>query len=195
VGRATPAFAALAFAATVSACTAAVAQESGPYLGGSLGQSSFTEWCDTGGAPITLTACKDTDTAWKLLGGYRFNRYLAVEASYIDWGEVTASAVSGGQAVEVAAEQKSYGVAGVGSLRLGPRFEVFGKLGFVHTDQQTKRITPNPSTVEREETELHYGLGLKYAFTRNWAARAEWENTEKLKVEMFSVGVESRFDL
>lgn len=180
---------------TAAASPSGFAQESGAYLGGSVGQSKFKEWCDTGGAPITLTACKDTDTAWKLFGGYRFNRYLAVEASYINWGEVTASAVSGGQPVDVAAEQKSYGVAGVGSLRLGPSFEVFGKLGFVQTDQQTKRITPNPSTVDRDETEFHYGLGLKYAFARNWAVRAEWENTEKLKVEMFSAGVEYRFGL
>jgi OOP family OmpA-OmpF porin len=164
---------------------AAFAQESGAYLGGAFGQSKFKEWCDP-----TLASCKDTDTAWKVFGGYRFDRYFAVEGSYIDWGEVTASTAS----AAVAADQTSYGLAGVGTLRLGPSFEVFGKLGFVRTEQKTRRITPNPSTVDRGETEFHYGLGLKYAFARNWAARAEWENTEKLKVEMLSVGVEYRFD-
>jgi hypothetical protein len=44
----------------------------------------------------------------------------------------------------------------------------------VRTEQQTKRITPNPSTVDRDETEFH---------------------TEKLKVEMLSIGVDYRFDL
>jgi hypothetical protein len=38
-----------------------------------------------------FTSCEDSDTSWKLLGGYRFNRYIGVEASYVDWGEVTAS--------------------------------------------------------------------------------------------------------
>ena len=42
--------------------------------------------------------------------------------------------------------------------------------GFLQTDQETRRIRPNPSTVTRDETELHYGLGVKYAFTRNWAS-------------------------
>ncbi|HJS38671.1 MAG TPA: outer membrane beta-barrel protein, partial [Burkholderiales bacterium] len=67
------------------------AQDSGFYLGGALGQSKFKEWCDTGGSPITLTSCGDTDTAWKLLGGYRFGPNFALEGSLIDWGEVSAT--------------------------------------------------------------------------------------------------------
>jgi OmpA-OmpF porin, OOP family len=172
--------------------SAAIAQspDAGFYLGGALGQSKFKEWCDTGGSTITLPRCEDSDTAWKLLGGYRFNRYVAAEASYIRWGEVSASTSTN---VDVAAEQYSYGLAVVGTLPLGPGFELFGKAGFVMTEQETRRIRPNPSTVNRDETELHYGLGAKYAFTRNWAVRAEWENTDKLKVEMLSIGVEYRF--
>jgi opacity protein-like surface antigen len=176
--------------ALVLAPALAQAQDGGFYLGGALGQSKFKDWCDTGGSSITLPSCKDSDTAWKFLGGYRFNRYVAAEASYLDWGEVTASTSTG---VQVAAKQRSYGLAAVGTLPLGERFELFGKAGFLMTQQETRRITPNPSTVDRDETELHYGLGARYAFTRNWAARAEWENTDKLKVEMLSLGVEYRF--
>ena len=87
------------------------AQDEGFYLGGSLGQSRFKEWCDTGGSTIILSSCKDTDTAWKLFGGYRFNRNLGLEASYFNWGEVTATAQTG-MLVEVAADQRSYGLAG-----------------------------------------------------------------------------------
>lgn len=162
----------------------------GAYLGGALGQSKFKEWCTGETATIRFTGCEDSDTSWKLLGGYRFNRYVGVEATYVDWGEVTASVNTGAR---VAAEQQSYGLAAVGTIPLGERFELFGKAGFLQTEQQTRRITPSPSTVDRDETELHYGLGVKYAFTRNWVVRGEWENTDKLKVEMFSIGVEYRF--
>lgn len=168
---------------------AAQAQDAGAYLGGALGQAKFTEWCGGG-----LASCKDTDTAWKLLGGYRFNRYLAAEVSYINWGEVTASVpLSGGGVANVAANQQSYGIAAVGSLPLGPQFSVFGKLGYLHTMQETRRVSPNPSTVERDDNEFHYGLGARYSLTSNWAIRGEWENTEKLKVQMLSIGVEYRF--
>lgn len=160
--------------------------DAGFYLGGAFGQSKFKEWC---GGSITLASCEDTDTSWKLLGGYRFNRYVAAEASYIEWGEVTASTST----AQVAAEQHSYGLAAVGTLPIGERFELFGKAGFLTTEQETRRITPNPSTLNRDETELHFGLGAKYAFTRNWALRGEWEKTDKLKIELLSIGVEYRF--
>jgi OmpA-OmpF porin, OOP family len=160
-------------------------QEGRSYLGGGLGQSKFIEWCDP-----TLRACDDQDSAWKLFGGYRFNRYFAVEASYVDWGKVTATGATGARA---AADQHSYGIAAVGSLQIDPRFTVFGKLGFLRNEQETRRITPNPSTLQRQETGLHYGFGGKYSFTKNWGLRAELENTEKLDVRMFSIGVEFTF--
>lgn len=176
--------------ASGSALAQGIRPEAGFYLGGSIGQSKFNEWCDTGGSTTaTLPSCEDTDTSWKLLGGYRFNRFVAAEASYVDWGEVTATVRVGTQNVGVKASQHSYGLAAVGTLPIGERFEVFGKAGFVQTEQETT----STRTVSRDETEFHYGLGLKYAFTRNWALRGEWENTEKLKVELLSIGVEYRF--
>jgi OmpA-OmpF porin, OOP family len=163
------------------------AQESGAYLGGALGQTRFTQWCDPG-----TSACDDKDSGWKVFGGYRFNRHFALEGSYIDWGEVTAT-VAGPPLTNVAAKQRSYGLAALGSLQLGPQFAVFGKLGLLSTEQETRRVSPNPSTFTRDETELHYGVGAAYSLTSNWAIRGEWENTEKLKVQMLSIGVEYRF--
>lgn len=186
---------ALSAAIVLLASGEALAQ-AGPYLGAALGQSQFKEWCDTGGSTTaTLPACDDKETSWKILAGYRFNRYIAAEATYIDWGEVSATGriTATGQTVLVAASQTSYGLAAVGTLPLGERFEVFGKLGFLQHDVETRRVSPNPNTEGRDETEFHYGLGVKYAFTRNWALRGEWENTDKLKVELLSIGVEYRF--
>jgi OOP family OmpA-OmpF porin len=176
----------LVFLAFLTSAAAVHAQDGGFYLGGALGQSKFKEWCD----PV-FSSCEDTDTSWKLFGGYRFNRYVAAEATYVDWGEVTASIASGAQAL---ARQHSYGLAAVGTLPLGERFELFGKAGFVMTQQETEsRNVPNARTVDREERELHYGLGARFLFTKNLALRGEWENTDKLKVEMLSIGVEYRF--
>jgi OmpA-OmpF porin, OOP family len=180
----------------LSASTGAFAQapSAGLYLGGALGQAAFKEWCTTGGVPnASFNSCKDSDTAWKLLGGYRFNRYFAIEASYIEWGEVTASVNLPPAVVEVAASQHSYGLAAVGTLPVGERFELFGKAGLLQNEQETKRLSPNPSTFKRDESAFHYGLGAKYAVTNNWAVRGEWEKTDKLKVELLSIGVEYRF--
>jgi OmpA-OmpF porin, OOP family len=186
--RATSALAVAAIA--LAASTAAIAQESGFYLGGAFGQAKFTEWCDTSSAPTAVvTACEDKANAWKILGGYRFNRYVGIEGTYVDWGKVTGTVNN----VEASAEQTSMGVAAVGSLPIGAQFSLFGKAGFLATEQETRRITPPSSSTKRSESEFHYGLGAKFAFATHWAARAEWEKTDKLKVEMLSIGVEFRF--
>lgn len=178
-----------AFAGALAAPQPVLAQESGWYLGGSLGRAKLKEWCTVGPTDV-LTACEDTDTAWKLLGGYRFNRYVAIEGTYIDWGKVTGTV----NATNVSAEHTSMGVAAVGSFGFTPQFSVFGKAGFLMTEQEIRRSTATSSGgSDRDETEFHYGLGVKFAFTPQWVARAEWEKTEKLKVEMLSIGVEFRF--
>lgn len=170
-------------AAGCAASAGALAQDVGWYLGGSLGQATFTEWCVD--AP-TVLACDDKTSAWKLLGGYRFSRNLAVEATYVNWGEVDGTVSGVGT---VSADQTSMGLAGVLSFDVTPQFAVFGKAGFLMTEQETRGL----NTVQRDETEFHYGLGARFGFTPNWAARAEWEKTEKLKVDMLSIGVEYRF--
>lgn len=164
----------------------AQAQERGPYVGAALGQADFTEWCDTGGSPIQLTSCDDTTVAWKLLGGYRFNAYLGAEASFINWGKVTASTAS----ASVSAKQHSFGIAAVASFPVAQGFSVQAKLGLLSTDQETE--SPG-SRVDRSETEGHYGVGARYAFPGGLAVRGEWEKADKLEVQLLSIGVEYRF--
>lgn len=177
--------AALSCAAAFSSSLPAVAQDIGPYLGGSFGQTKVKEWCDA--PPGALTACDDSDTGWKILGGYRFHRHFAAEGTYIDWGKVSARA----GASSVTSKSSSFGIAAVGLLPLDERFSLFGKLGFLQTKQDLARVGAPSRT--GDDTELHYGIGLKYGLTQNWGLRAEWEQTEKLKVQMLSVGAEYRF--
>ena len=177
---------ALAVAATSwASCAPAAEQDAGFYAGLALGQTRLTDWCNS--APgVTISACEDSDTGWKLLGGYRFNRYLAIEATYVDWGKVSGTA----NGISVSAEQTSWGAGVVGSLPINAQFSIFGKAGFLKTEQEIRR--PG-ATFTRDDDEFNYGLGVKYAFAPRWAARAEWERTDQLKVEMISIGAEFRF--
>lgn len=185
------------FVALLLPVAAAQAQDSGFYLGASVGQSTLRNWCDPS---LTLSSCEDKDVGWKLLAGYQFNRYFGVEASYIDWGETTVSISSGGQFVDGSAKQQGYGIAAVGTLPLGQSpFSLFGKIGLMFVSQETARIRPNPSTVERDETETQYGVGAKYRFAQDLAVRAEMERTDKrqgeqtIRAQLISIGLEYRF--
>jgi OOP family OmpA-OmpF porin len=159
------------------------AQESGAYVGGALGQATYTEFCDA-----SALSCDDKDTGWKLFGGYRFNQYFALEATYFDWGRAIGT-VAGPR--EIPLSQTSFGIAGVLSFRFAPQFSVFGKLGLLKTEQETPASASGTTT--RDTNETNYGAGAAFHFTSNWAARAEWERTEKTKVDMLSAGIEYRF--
>jgi OOP family OmpA-OmpF porin len=176
---------ALSCAAAFSSSLPAAAQETGIYLGGSFGQTTLKAWCDA--PPGALTACDDSDIGWKVVGGYRFHRNFAAEGTYIDWGKVSASTATR----SVTAKNTSFGIAAVGILPFGERFSLFGKFGFLQTEQELA-LGGAPSS-SGDDTEMHYGFGLKYGLTRNWGLRAEWEQTERLEGQMLSVGAEYRF--
>jgi OmpA-OmpF porin, OOP family len=165
----------------------------GWYVGGSFGQTTADEWC-TGAPGVTITSCEDTDTGWKLFGGYRINRNFAVEGSYIDFGTFTGTATVGGSSANVSADATAWGIAAVGIFPVGNQFELFGKLGFVRGESEA-RVTIGGTSVDLgdEGTELHYGIGAIYNLTRNFGIRAEWENVNDAELRLLSIGVQYKF--
>lgn len=103
--------------------------KSGWELGASIGSHDHTEtfqdviFFDTSG------------TAYKLFGGYRFNRFFTVEVAYVDGGDASesyADQVTGDPVLNL--EYKSRGFQGsvLGSLPLGESaFSLFGRVGIL----------------------------------------------------------------
>ena len=118
-------------AALVLAASQASAQA---YLGGSVGQSDIDEQITTG--LITGGSVDGKDNAFKIFGGYMFNRHFGIEGAYVDLGEVSYSGnffgtpVTGGR-VEVTGINISLGVTGVESC---PAFDADGD-GNVFVDE------------------------------------------------------------
>src|SRR5690606_11097829 len=98
----------------------ASAQEANFYVSGSLGQMEAREACDD-----VIISCDDKDTAWRHFAGYQFHPNFAVELGYADLGEVSASAPGLNASVEATALD----LVAVGSIPLGDRFSLFGKVG------------------------------------------------------------------
>ena len=96
--------------------------DSGFYVGGHIGQAEAKDACDGLAAGVS---CDDKDTAWRILGGYQFNRNLAIEGAYTDLGELSASAPG----ASGSAEANALELTGVGSFPLGNPFSVYGKAG------------------------------------------------------------------
>src|SRR5262245_43570426 len=132
----------LAAAAALAACAPAFAQDAGLYLGAALGQSSYREACaDFGraaGAAGTSFNCQREDTAGKVFGGWRFNRYLAAEISYLDYGVAKATSVVPGVQASATTKVKAAGLSALGSVPLGERLALLGRLGLLETRIRTQ---------------------------------------------------------
>lgn len=117
----------------------------------------------------------DDDTAFKFIGGYQFHRNIAVEAGYgmlYDRGGAEVTALE---------------LVAVGMFPVMDRLSVIGKLGFANVDVET----PLGSD---DKTELTYGVGVQYDFTRNLGARAQWQRYDTdQEVDLLSVGIVYRF--
>ncbi|RFC35897.1 MAG: OmpA-OmpF porin, OOP family [Candidatus Nitrotoga sp. SPKER] len=162
----------------ISTATAAFGQPA-YYLGGSVGQSKYKD------IPQGLRNVDDTDTGYKVYGGYQINPNWGVEATYFDLGKFTGNdtAFNGSSVVPVNASAKvqAWGLAGVFTAPITSGFSVFGKLGFTRSELKTNASGLNFTAHQKESrTGANYGVGAKYDFTPNFAVRAEWERLNKV---------------
>jgi len=136
-------------------------EQPGWYLGASIGE-----------ATNEVGEFKGTDTAFKLAGGYAFNKYLGIELAYVDAGTQTDTV--GLQRIE----NDSSGViaSAVMSLPLGERFAVFGKLGYAfYESDATGRVGETVAHESDSGDDLAYGIGAELVLTGGLRLRAEYE--------------------
>jgi OOP family OmpA-OmpF porin len=161
----------------------AQAQDDGFYICAHFGQSDIKE-------------LDETDTALKFIAGYQFNRNFALEGGYIDLGSVTISGPGGSATFESTA----FELVGVGSLPLADRFSVYGKFGFYRADSELNfnLVVLGSGSASETNTDITFGVGLRYDFTRNLGLRAEWQRYGDVgdgatDVDVMSVGLIWKF--
>jgi OOP family OmpA-OmpF porin len=168
---------------------AAVAAESGGYIGLGAGLSQANIAGDRirselQGSGFTMTTIDedDRDFGYKLFGGYKFNKYFAVEGGYFNLGEFgfTANTATAGSSLIGTGKFQGLNLDAVGILPLTEKFSAFGRVGYIYTETKdtfrgTGTVTvTNPSPTEKEGG-YKYGLGVQYDLTRSLGLRAEWE--------------------
>lgn len=193
----------LVLAATALAPQAALAQDMGFYIGAGVGQSKAKDACATFQSQGLTGSCDDTDTAGKLFLGYQFNQNFAVEGAYVDLGKVTGSGTVSGVPVSGEAKAKTWQLVAVGIVPLANNFSLFGKLGAHRWDADASAsASGSTSTASDKGTDVTYGLGGSYEFSKNLGLRLEWERfqnvgntntTGRSNVDLLSVGLRYRF--
>ena len=152
----------------------AVAADNGIYLGASVGQS---------GLQVDDFNYDASATGYKLIAGWRFIDWLAVEANYLDFGSGDDTVL--GEKIETEADGIS--LSAVGFLPVGP-VDLFARVGAV--DWSADISSPGLSSDSDDGTDLTYGIGAQF---RVWSLsiRAEYEmfDISDADLDMISVGV------
>jgi OOP family OmpA-OmpF porin len=163
------------FIATLAlASLPAVAADNGIYLGGSVGQS---------GLQVDDFNYDASATGYKLIAGWRFLDWLAVEGNYIDFG-------SGDDTVDgtkIETDANGISLSAVGFLPVGP-VDLFARVGAV--DWSADLSSPGIGSGGDDGTDLTYGVGAQF---RVWSLsiRAEYEmfDISDADLDMISLGV------
>jgi OOP family OmpA-OmpF porin len=165
--------------------------DSGIYIGASFGTAEQKDQCSGASAP-GLT-CDNKDSAWKLFGGYQFNRYLAAEIGYTDLGEASAAAAT----TRVTDKATAFEVVGLGMLPVIDRLSIFGKLGFYRGELKRTSNNPLVTTGTNSQNDVTFGVGVRFDITHNLGVRAEWQRYTDLgeitDVDVMSIGVQFKF--
>ena len=191
----------MCFTAAAAVCMAAgvaahADDQTGWYSGAGLGRShasdsgSIGSTVDNGYASQGLssgTSVERNDTAWRLLGGYQFNRYVGVEGSFGSLGDFsTHTNVTAPAADTAGGKWKATNVwtaSVVGTLPLYDRISAFGELGLAYAKVSMSTAAPLSGaalSASTHETVPMFGLGLKYDLTKQLGLRGEWQRFDKL---------------
>jgi OmpA-OmpF porin, OOP family len=178
-------FAALGLMAATTAAQADT--QPGFYAGAGIGTTKVGDDAFDG------TGIDDSDTGFKVFGGYDFNQNFGVEVSYVDFGEASISDAGDSLSVGVSALTAS----AVGKLPVSEMFTLFGKLGFASYDVDVNFNIAGfgSGSGSDSDSDLIYGVGGALRFGGNFEARLEYEaiNVDSGDVNMISVGGLFRF--
>jgi len=192
----------------LAASTVAGAEPSRFYAGAGIGRSStaFND-CSNTIAAVQVCDIEDTDTGWKVFGGYRLeNRDLALEVSRVDLGTFRATAWGTFQTATSIYKVAGFSLDAVMAWPPRSRFGVIGRVGlFAWTLDASSTASGfggyGSSSEKTTKVNIDYGLGLKYDFHQDVGVRAEYQrfvrvgtdSTGKSDIDLVSASLVYRF--
>ena len=135
---------------------------------------------------LWLPGDDDEGTAWSVTAGYRINRYLAVEAGYVNLGTLSDTqtidfpAVFGIPSLSFHRELETAGpsLTVFGTLPLSANWQLYGRAGMLFADTDlTTSFSGNSVTSSFDSDSTTLGAGAQYDWGGHWSARLEYQRT------------------
>jgi OOP family OmpA-OmpF porin len=105
----------------------------------------------------------DDATAYRLVGGWWVNLYIALEAGYHNFGDFEQTINVNGVPSKATLSADGYTLGLQASYPISNKFAILGRAGAFFRDGEA--AINNVSQATPEETNPYLGLGLSYAFT------------------------------
>ena len=200
-------------ALAIIASPLAAADDSGPYLGGSVGLSKakiddarITSSLLASGFATTSIDDDNRHVGYKLFGGYQFNKFVALEAGYFDLGKFGFQATTNPPGtLSGTIKLRGVNLDVLGIVPFTEKFSAFARAGVTYVEAKdffsgTGSVSvPNPNRKKRA-SEYKFGVGFEYDFAENFGMRIEAERYRiddavgnKGDIDLFSGGVIARF--
>jgi len=139
-----------------------VSAKNGIYVGGSFGQT-FLKINDLD-LDLNSFDFSAKDTSYKIIVGYRFMGFFAVEGSYVNFGRLADSTGTGNEPVNIQADLKGFDAFAMGMLPLGIA-DIFAKAGFVSWDADIRSAIGDITDFGSDSgTDMVFGIGVQVRF-------------------------------
>ncbi len=163
----------LAVLASMALVPAAYADnDNGFYAGAGVGRFN-AQIDDVNAVDPAIQGWDEDDTAYKVFGGWRFNKMFALEVAYINLGEPSGEVVPG---FNLDASVDGFAPYVVATIPLG-LFEVYGRLGYYFYDANlgTESGLGGRVVVDEESEDFVYGAGIGLDLLDHINVRLEYE--------------------
>ena len=183
---------------------------SGSFYGGASIGKSTNGACESmadqaqaiAGTLVGNVTC-ESPNAWKVFGGYNVTSNVAIEGSYVNFGEqgfdaaLPANVLLGNKSdnpISAKGKATGIGVAAVAKAPVMDQFSLFGKAGLMAWQNKGTATVGNvkgmdlTSDVKTDGVDLTLGAGAEYKIDDNGGIRGEYEHVNGLEANMYSVG-------
>lgn len=130
------------------------------HVGASLGRAELDGPCFPG------TGCDDTDRAWRIYGGGKFNNMFGGEVGWVQFGDFS---TGGGTDTRA----RGLDLALIAGIPFANNWSLFGKLGTVYGRTRVRGPAGLADLGKEDGWGPRIGVGLQMGLTPNWAVRVD----------------------
>jgi OmpA-OmpF porin, OOP family len=147
-------------------------------IGGGMTSSNAAERLEQSFIHDTVSRREKNDIGFQIYGGYAFNKFMAIEANYVDLGSYEFRGTNNTYDLQLSLKAKAYSLGLVGTVPLSESFGLDGKVGIARVSQ-TFHCTLNCGNVSDTTNISTTGvvaLGAHWDITKNLRLRASYEH-------------------